>query len=333
MGALGLLSFFASMIWVDLPWTYYPLQLLVSFTFAYAIFKHDLIPIRVALRRACLIVKIYVTLGFLLIPLGLFVHRLYFTTQPLIPLFFLILFSGALFSLGPIVYARMIRRSALFQDEMTSHITHEFKTPLNAIQSAQEILDEELRRPTPDSAKVHDYMNMIQRNSERLEAFVLEILNFSKAGANETITEKNRVDMQRLCAETIARLPMIHGRVEVTATGPMDALASAEGIAQIFSNLLSNAAKFSPEGKIRVNITGNDAEVEVTIEDRGCGIAEKDLEKIFEPFVTSKPGNPKGSGLGLAIVKRWVEFHNGRVWAESPGENRGAKFTFVIPRK
>jgi signal transduction histidine kinase len=251
----------------------------------------------------------------------------------LTPLFFLILFSGALFSLGPIVYARMIRRSALFQDEMTSHITHEFKTPLNAIQSAKEILEEELRRTTPDSAKVRDYMDMIQRNSERLEKFVLEILDFSRAGANETTTEKNRVDMQRLCAETIARLPMIHGRVEVTATGPMDALASAEGIAQIFSNLLSNAAKFSPEGKIAITINGNDTEVEVSVQDQGCGITETNLEKVFDPFVTSKKGNLKGSGLGLAIVKRWVEFHNGRVWAESAGENRGAKFIFVISRK
>jgi len=73
--------------------------------------------------------------------------------------------------------------------------------------------------------------------------------------------------------------------------------------------------------------------IKVQVSDRGIGIRREDLQQIFEPFATiEKPSYVKGTGLGLSITKGLVEAHGGRIWAESPGEGKGATFTFTLPK-
>jgi signal transduction histidine kinase len=105
-------------------------------------------------------------------------------------------------------------------------------------------------------------------------------------------------------------------------------------LCQVLMNLLSNAAKFSHEGnEVTLHVEEKNSTVKVWISDNGIGIRKEDLPRIFEPFAAiKKPSYIKGTGLGLSVTKGLVEAHGGKIWAESPGEERGATFTFTLPK-
>jgi two-component system sensor histidine kinase VicK len=102
---------------------------------------------------------------------------------------------------------------------------------------------------------------------------------------------------------------------------------------QVFSNLLSNARKFCPNGKIEIRIQKTPEHTAVSIQDHGAGIPRQNIGKVFEPFFkTDAPDRTPGSGLGLAIAKKWIEFHHGNIWVESDGEGKGTTVTFTLPK-
>lgn len=338
-GTSAISFYFLSAFWKDLPWIYYPLEALVCFIFSYAIFQHNLIPVSVGLRRALLAVGIYITLAMILVPVTLLYHETLTHGGPA-PLLLWMSASGILFSLGPIVYAAAVRRISLFQDQTISHITHEFKTPLHAIQSAKTILEEEMAKKTPDPARLRDYLQMIERNSGRLENFVVDILHYSKAEAPEPGQAKTRLNLTQLCMEVAAQFPEARRRIRIEGETEIQVTAVEEGVRQIFLNLISNALKSAPAGEIRIHIKKNHGAAEVAVTDHGRGIAKENLSRIFSPFVQANKerADQKGTGLGLAIAKRWVEAHGGRIWAESDGEGlpgggqgKGATFRFTLP--
>ena len=141
-------------------------------------------------------------MGFLFAPIIFLYHRAFLPTTNFGALFFLLGMAGLMFSLSPYLYAQMVHRSAIFQDRDTLHLTHEFKTPLSAIQSAKEILDRELALPSPDPVKVQDYMDMIQRNTQRLEKFVMDILNVGKTGEATHEIQKQNIDIDGVDCKT-----------------------------------------------------------------------------------------------------------------------------------
>jgi signal transduction histidine kinase len=106
-------------------------------------------------------------------------------------------------------------------------------------------------------------------------------------------------------------------------------------IKQILLNFLSNAIKFTQEGRVVVQVRPEPNAVHVSVADTGIGIRDSDLERLFEPFrrldspLAREAG---GTGLGLTISKRFVELHGGRIWAESR-ENHGSTFHFTVPLK
>lgn len=331
-GALAFAAYFLNFVGHDLPIVYYSLQALVAFIFSYAIFKHNLIPLSVALRRTLLIVGIYILIGILVAPLFIIMRQSILLTGSWSALLLLVGIAGALFSLGPVIYGNMVQRSSLFQDNAASHVAHEFRTPLHAIQNAKAILEEELAKPTIDSAKVHDYMNMIERNANRLETFVAEILTTVKAGEGRSTLNKTPCDLVLLVREAMDQFPTLQHRHQVKADPLPQILLDKEAIFQVITNLISNAAKFAPSGFITITLRETKGGVEVAVADQGEGIPNDELHRVFEPFAQSK-GNTlrsKGTGLGLAIAKRWIEAHGGKIWAESEGIGKGARFVFFL---
>jgi len=314
---------------------YYPFQMLVSFIFAYAIFKHNLVPARVGFRRGMLLLGIYAGIGILLIP----IVKIYFFDflkgeSGGYQSFWIFLFViGILFSLGPLVYARLVRVSTLFREESSAHLAHEFKSPLHAIQSAREIIADEVKRSKPDKARIAEYMDMIQRNSERLEKYVGDILHYTQfEGAFDT-AEKEAVDLGALIADVVYQFPNEKPRIRSQGERSVILKANMEGMRQIFRNLISNAVKNTSRGNITIQLKKSSNSIEASVQDEGPGIAPADLARVFEPYVKlgNEGGQKKGSGLGLAIVKKWVQYHNGQVWAESEGPGKGSKFIFVLP--
>jgi signal transduction histidine kinase len=104
----------------------------------------------------------------------------------------------------------------------------------------------------------------------------------------------------------------------------------------VFVNLLTNAIRFTPrDGAISIQLTADETEAHVVVQDNGIGLAEDQLEKIFDQFYQVEDHMTRqfgGLGLGLSIAKAFVELHEGRIWAESAGLGQGAAFHIVLPR-
>ncbi|WP_456410837.1 ATP-binding protein [Oceanithermus sp.] len=214
---------------------------------------------------------------------------------------------------------------------MLSVLAHEIKNPLFAILGSLELLaekplDEEVRRLVQTAHASAQRMHALVNDSLQLVAFEQEgvRLRAERLSLNELLRELAKE------AEPVAMASGIQLRV-VPLRGDAEFLGDRRWLQQALLNLVLNAVKYTPEGG-RVVLRGvrrNDS-VGVLVEDTGPGIAERDLERIFEPFQRAD-ATKEGSGLGLAIVKRVVEAHGGRVEVKSQ-LGAGSAFAVWLPR-
>ena len=221
-------------------------------------------------------------------------------------------------------------------------MSHELRTPLNAVIGFAEFLS----REDTDERSRKEYTDGILLSATALLELINDILDLSKLDAGAMEMRSGACDMQQLMRE----LPAIFGyrvrrhgvklRIIGPASGGIPVLAlSQQGMRQILINLVGNAAKFTEEGEIRVEV-GWDAEshtLKITVSDTGCGISKSKMERLFDPFVqdiasrmNASGGEMKGTGLGLPIVKRMVDNARGTVKADST-LGKGTSFEIVIP--
>jgi two-component system sensor histidine kinase KdpD len=174
-----------------------------------------------------------------------------------------------------------------------------------------------------------DRLETIEVETDRLARLVGNLLDLSRleAGAAEPAREVWAID--DLVRESVGALGA-SDRVEVGGEGPLVNVDAAQ-IERVLANLVENALKFSPSAApVHVRITATRKEVIVRVVDRGPGLTEEELERVFEPFFR-RPGDPRsGAGVGLAIARGFAEANGGRLWAESrPGQ--GASFALALP--
>jgi len=241
---------------------------------------------------------------------------------------------GIVVSVGPFIYAHLIRENFWLRGNISMGLAHELKSPLATIQSATQILIENQTQSDPDKAKAFDYLHMVQRNTERLELFIQDLLKVAQIQSEAITLQKNSIDLCKTIQETAstyAHLTKSKGiSIELDFADASTVEADQAKIQQILSNLLANALKFSERGTIRLSTFKKGQSIHCTVSDTGHGIAKADLERVFERFFHGK-NSSKGSGLGLAIAKAWVEAHGGKIWAESEGEGKGTTVTFTLP--
>ena len=252
------------------------------------------------------------------------------------------LLGSSVLSVGPFLYAYLIRKSSYFQERVVSGVTHEFKSPLASIQCATEVLRGEIEKISQGKpfgsaqGKIADYLLMIQNNSERLERFIQNLLQVSKIEQGQPELKLEETNLNDICQKAVQLYKLIaeqkNIQLEFAPDGSELVRCDAEKIQMVISNLLSNAVKFTTHGKIRLKVEPKNKETRVSIEDTGVGISTEDLPYVFDKFYQGKNVNgAKGTGLGLSIVKGWVEAHGGRVWVESEGMNRGTRISFTLP--
>lgn len=215
---------------------------------------------------------------------------------------------------------------------MAAGIAHEFRNPLAAISGAAQVLHQELT----DDPATQGLMNIIIRESDRLEHTIREFLLFSRP-ANP---DKSLFSFSGLIHESVELLRQAgtwkqHISFEPNIPLHLDCWADPDQIKQVFLNLLNNATNGIREKKgtifIKANETTDRAKKDYTvieITDTGPGIPEKIRNKIFEPFFTTREN---GTGLGLAIVRQIIESHGGTIELYPYEEDSGATFVITLP--
>jgi len=229
-----------------------------------------------------------------------------------------------------------VQTSQKSQREFVANVSHELKTPLTSVQGfAQAILDG--TASTPEVQK--QAAQVIYNESGRMHRMVLDLLDLARLDAGTFDLQRAPVDLTALLnsiAEKFApqaRTGKLDIRVE-TASLPVF-IGDGDRLAQVFTNLVDNALKFTPAGgsiTLRAAQTSSGIQVEVT--DTGAGISPEALPHIFDRFYQADPSRPggrkHGSGLGLAIVKEIVGAHGGKISVRSePG--KGSTFTVSLP--
>jgi signal transduction histidine kinase len=217
--------------------------------------------------------------------------------------------------------------------ELTASIAHEINQPLGSILTNAETADEILKAPTPDIAELKDIVKDILQDDRRAGEVIRRMHSLLK----KTPFEMKNIDLNDLVRETVEFLsPLAVARkVELTSLINQNALpilGDRIQIQQVILNLVVNgidAMKDTPTENRIISIRTSRVEkfAELSVSDRGPGISEDKLKKVFEPFYSSKSG---GMGMGLSIARTIIEAHHGLIWAKNR-DHGGASFRIKLP--
>lgn len=234
---------------------------------------------------------------------------------------------------------RELERALRAKDEFLASMSHELRTPLNSILGLSESLAENVAGPLNE--KQERYVSTIIESGHHLLSLINDILDLAKIEAGQIVLNIEEVNVERVCQASLRMISEMahkkHQEVSLQIDADMDVVWGDERrLKQILVNLLSNAVKFTPEnGKLGIQVRADREEKRVifTVWDNGIGIHERDLQRLFRPFVqldSSLARGGTGTGLGLALVTQMVRLHGGSISVDSePGE--GSRFNIVLP--
>jgi two-component system phosphate regulon sensor histidine kinase PhoR len=241
--------------------------------------------------------------------------------------------SGAVVVLHDVSELRRLER---VRQDFVANVSHEFKTPLTAIQGFAETL---LSGALDDPTNNRRFLDIIRNHAIRLARLTNDLLKLARIEAGKLEVEFFPVGLMELiegCAETTllkASRKQITLEIEVPPGLP-PVHGDASLLRDVLQNLLDNAIQYTPAGgHIRVTAEAKGREAVVTVSDTGIGIPASDRERIFERFYrvdAARSREAGGTGLGLSIAKHIVEAHNGRLWVDSV-IGGGSRFSFSIP--
>jgi PAS domain S-box-containing protein len=211
--------------------------------------------------------------------------------------------------------------------QMAAGVAHEIRNPLGSIKMSLRLLKDELR-----GAEEADVVEHIRDAVGSMEVIVNELLDYTR----EITLQMDEFDVRGIAQSAVYGLEEDWKRkgveVEVKgAEGPVTATVDGVRIKQVITNIVKNAVDASPpgEGRVGVHVAGKDGFVYLSVEDNGHGMNAGEVEKVFQPFYTTKA---QGVGLGMPIVKRLVELHGGEVRVSS-SEGKGTSVSVRLPRQ
>jgi two-component system, OmpR family, phosphate regulon sensor histidine kinase PhoR len=229
-----------------------------------------------------------------------------------------------------------LRRLERVRRDFVANVSHEFRTPLTAIQGFAETL---LAGAMDDPQNRERFLEIIVEHSRRLARLTEDLLKLSKMDADRLELEIRRVSVSQLiesCIETTQHRA-IEKEISISVqpvSGVPDIAGDRRRLAEVLQNLLDNALQYTlSRGEIVVSAEARDGEVVFTVADTGIGIPKADQSRIFERFYRVDAARSRelgGTGLGLSIAKHIVEVHAGRIWVDSE-VGRGSQFHFTVP--
>ncbi len=229
-----------------------------------------------------------------------------------------------------------LREADRKKDEFIALLAHELRNPLAPLRNGLQVM----RLAVSDAAAVSQARAMMDRQLTHLVRLVDDLLDLSRISRNKMELRKGRVLLADVVASAVetARPAIEAGGHRLTVSVPPEPIfldADLTRLAQVFSNLLTNSAKYTPRGgDVWLNAWRPDGEVFVSVRDTGLGIPAEAMPHIFDMFAQvdrSIERSTGGLGIGLALVKGLVEMHGGTVTAESEGEGKGSAFTVRFP--
>ena len=224
------------------------------------------------------------------------------------------------------------------KDEFVAMISHEIRSPLNAILGWSQML----RQGSLDEAATANAIESIERNARAQAQLVSDLLDISRVITGKLRINARPVDISTSLISAMESVRPAAEAKEINISVEREPYATvvtgdADRLQQVFWNLLSNAVKFTPRrGRVEVRVGRVDSQLEISVSDTGAGIREDFLPYIFERFTQADSTSARrhaGLGLGLAIVRHIVELHGGTVQAKSPGEGKGSTFTVTLPMR
>jgi two-component system, OmpR family, sensor histidine kinase ChvG len=239
-------------------------------------------------------------------------------------------------SLG--ILSKRLKRKINFIDSFYSDVLHELKNPLTAIRSSAEVLDQEYPGDT------HRFVNTILEEGARIGRLLGDIREFTAIDTHLEEEPVTIVNSRELVQETTEQARNIHGnRCDIKTTvadADLTVQANPDRLKQVLSNVLDNAIDFAgaggKRGLVRIAVFSEKNTsgywVVISVEDNGPGIAEGNMEKLFQRFFSDrKSGGQEHAGLGLAISLAITEGYGGKISAENRKEG-GARFTIILPQ-
>ncbi len=227
------------------------------------------------------------------------------------------------------------------RQEFTAMMVHELRAPLTAVRWSAESLLKNLTEAKAqlEAAKLKESISNIDISATNMLDLVNDLLDVAKIEAGKFDLNIQEYDLSEIVKDEVATFKALaeskHLTINFITPGVTKVKCDKIRIGQVISNLLSNAIKYTDSGQVDVQISTDTAEqrVVVAVKDSGLGVSREDLAVLFSKFkqLKSFDRTKKGTGLGLVVSKGIIEAHNGKIWAESAGENLGSTFSFSLP--
>jgi PAS domain S-box-containing protein len=222
------------------------------------------------------------------------------------------------------------------KDEFLAMLAHELRNPLAPISSAAQLL----RHPSLDAARIGDVSGIIIRQVGHITALVDDLIDVSRVTRGLISTEQKPQDMHAIVRDAVEQVrPAVQARGHQLSVRmpeqPMRIMGDHKRVVQVLTNLLNNAAKYTPDGgAIELNLSLHGLLLQLEVSDNGIGINADLLPRVFDLFTQGERSADRaqgGLGVGLAVVRSLVELHGGKVGAASEGPAKGSVFTVVLP--
>ena len=237
---------------------------------------------------------------------------------------------------GLVAIDRVLKAADQHKDEFLAMLAHELRNPLAPIRTTLDVL----RGSATTDPTLEWGWNVIDRQTQHLTRLVDDLLDVARVTRGEILLQKGSISLHAVLDHAIeTSRPLIDNRKQTLSLNLLSEPLYVEGdfvrLAQVFSNLLNNASKYSPEGsEIALAAVRFGHEAMITVRDNGAGISAEVLPHIFEVFAQSNRSHARshgGLGLGLSLSRRLVELHAGSITASSEGLGRGSQFIVRLP--
>jgi len=219
------------------------------------------------------------------------------------------------------------------RDNLLAGISHELKTPLNAIIGFSDYLS---KIKDTDTQKIHKIADIIHKNGKQLLTIIQEIIELYKINSGKIKINYSQIDARQLVKYVLASLEPLYLKKKHKISMKIENFffqSDYNRIFQILTNLLSNAVKYTnPDGKILISAFIQEEKAWFTIKDNGIGIDEDEMKTLFTPFTRGKRASEKeeGSGLGLFLTHELVKILEGKIKVKSK-KNSGSSFILIFP--